>query len=649
MDLITEEKSQQLDDKMSLSNHDDPELGDEKLQDAGNEPVRQDTDEEKPLDQKGKGLIAIIMTALCLAVLLSALDVTIITTALPSIAEHFHSSSGYTWIGAAYLLSSAASTPLWGKLSDIFGRKPTLLLANAAFFVGSLIAALSVNVGMLITARAIQGVGGGGLLTLVDTIVGDLFSERTRGAYLGLVGATWAVAAGLGPVVGGAFTERVSWRWCFYINLPLDGLAFIIILFFLKLKTPRTPILAGLAAIDWLGTLAITGATLLFLFGLEYGGITYPWSSATVICLLVFGIILAALFILIEWKAARYPVIPLRLFRTRTNSALLLAAFFHGLAFIGPLYFLPLFFQAVCGASPLLSGVYLLPTALSIGFSAIATGAYLGITGQYLPPIYAGWLLMTLGFGLLIDLHASSSWAKLILYQIIAGAGIGPYFQAPLVALQANVSPGDIATATATLNFVRSLATSIGVVLGQVVYANQLDKRRISLTNALGPSIAAQLTGGNADANVQVIDGLPQPARGVARTAFADSMTAMWVMYMDFAALGLVLVVFVGGGKVLSREWVERETGLEAERRWAEEAKGREGRGVPRRNKMFDRARIMPKACSTTLLTPFQRPAPASTNGTQPGRRSSTPTDHSILSCAKSSRGPNSQGGLHVS
>ncbi|KAF2167403.1 hypothetical protein M409DRAFT_54005 [Zasmidium cellare ATCC 36951] len=583
MNPSSEEKQQQAGDRMSLSNHEDPEMGDEKPKDADSAPTKHTPDEDKPLDQKSAGLIAIIMTALCLAVLLSALDVTIITTALPSIAEHFHSSSGYTWIGASYLLSSAASTPLWGKLSDIFGRKPTLLLANAVFMVGSLIAALSVNVGMLITARAIQGVGGGGLLTLVDTIVGDLFSERARGAYLGLVGATWAVAAGLGPVVGGAFTQRVSWRWCFYINLPLDGVAFFIILFFLKIKTPRTPILKGLAAIDWLGTILVTGATLTFLFGLEYGGITFPWDSATVICLLVFGVVQAILFILVEWKLASYPVMPLRLFRTRSNSALLLAAFFHGLAFIGPLYFLPLFFQAVRGANPLLSGVYLLPTALAIGFSAIATGAYLGITGQYLPPIYLGWAIMTLGFGLLIDLTSTSGWAKLILYQIIAGVGIGPYFQAPLVALQANVSLGDIATATATLNFIRSLATSIGVVLGQVVYSNQLDKKHTSLTSSLGPAIAAQLTGGNADANVQVIDRLPEPQRRVARMAFADAMTDMWIMYTVFAGVGLVLCGFLGR-KTLSSEWVERETGLEAERRFREEERAREE--VRRRGKV---------------------------------------------------------------
>lgn len=152
-----------------------------------------------------------------LAVFLSALDTTIVTTALPTISEHFHSPAGYTWIGSAYLLSNAASTPLWGKLSDIFGRKPILLVANAVFLVGSLIAALSVTIGMLITARAIQGIGGAGLLVLVDIAISDLFSLRTRGAYLGVIGGTWAIACALGPIVGGALTDKVSWRW--YVRL----------------------------------------------------------------------------------------------------------------------------------------------------------------------------------------------------------------------------------------------------------------------------------------------------------------------------------------------------------------------------------------------------------------------------------------------
>ncbi|KAG9837966.1 DNA repair protein RAD50, partial [Aureobasidium melanogenum] len=291
-----------------------------------------------PLEERSKGKIALIMTALGMAVFLAALDVTIITTALPTISEYFHSSAGYTWIGSAYLLGNASSVPLWGKISDIFGRKPILITANVLFLIGSLIAALANSIGMLITARAIQGVGGGGLVTLVNICISDLFSLRRRGAYFGIIGGVWALASAIGPVIGGVFTEKVTWRWCFYINLPLDGAALIIIFFFLDLKTPRTPLWEGLKAIDWIGALLIIGGVLMFLFGLEYGGVTYPWDSATVLCLIIIGVFTMGLFVINEWKFATSPVMPLRIFQNRSNIAVLGVCAIHGMVFISASY-----------------------------------------------------------------------------------------------------------------------------------------------------------------------------------------------------------------------------------------------------------------------------------------------------------------------
>lgn len=295
--------------------------------------------------ERSRAKIAIIMSALCMAVFLAALDITIITTALPTIAQHFGSSAGYTWIGSAYLLAVAAGTPIWGKLSDIFGRKPALLIANALFFVGSLIAALSVNIGMLITARALQGTGGGGLVVLVNITIGDLFSPRRRGAYYGIIGGVWAIASSLGPIIGGVFTSKVTWRWCFYINLPFDGLAFMIILFFLDVKTPRTPIVAGLKLIDWLGVFLICGGTLLLLFGLEYGGTTFPWDSATVLCLIIIGVALMVAFGFAERYVAKNPLTPPRIMRKKRNIAIFIVCFIHAYVFIAGSYYLPLYFQ----------------------------------------------------------------------------------------------------------------------------------------------------------------------------------------------------------------------------------------------------------------------------------------------------------------
>lgn len=342
----------------------------------------------------------------------------------------------------------------------------------------------------------------------------------------------------------------------------------MIIAVWLKIETPRTPIVAGFKAIDYWGNLTIVGGTLLFLFGLQYGGVTFPWASATVICLLVIGILLCVAFVLVEWKVATYPMIPPRLFNHRSNVGALSATFFHGLAFIGPFYFLPLFFQAVLGATPLLSGVYLLPLALGVGASAIMTGAYIGVTGRYRPPIFVGWALMVLGYGLFINLDANSSWAKIIIYQIIAGLGTGCNFQPPLVALQTHVAQFDVATATATYNFLRTLALAIGVIVGQVVYQNQLVSAQPRLIAELGPDAAAQLSGGDASANTKLINALPTAQKDIAEAAFASALKPAWIMYTCFAAAGLICALLIQK-TVLSSEHTEARQGLEAEKEHA--------------------------------------------------------------------------------
>ncbi|CAD0112908.1 unnamed protein product [Aureobasidium uvarum] len=536
-----------------------------------------------PLEERSKGKIALIMTALGMAVFLAALDVTIITTALPTISEYFHSAAGYTWIGSAYLLGNASSVPLWGKISDIFGRKPILIVANLLFLIGSLIAALANSIGMLIAARAIQGVGGGGLVTLVNICISDLFSLRRRGAYFGIIGGVWALASAIGPVIGGVFTEKVSWRWCFYINLPLDGAALVIIFFFLDLKTPRTPLWEGLKAIDWIGALLVIGGVLMFLFGLEYGGVTYPWDSATVLCLIIMGVFTMVLFFINEWKFAKSPVMPLRIFQTRSNIAVLGVCAIHGMVFISASYYLPLYFQAARGATPLLSGVYILPQALSLSFASMATGIFIRKTGQYLPAIWFGMVFLVLGFGLFVDFTANSSWAKLIIYQIIAGIGI-----APLIALQTGVQPRDIATATATFGFVRQIFTSISVVIGQTVYQNQMNTKTARLVAALGPQAASQLTGGGAGANTELIDNLPNGQKQVAQTAFAQSLHPMWIMYVCFAALGLIISLFIQK-KELSKKHTETKTGLDAQRaNAAAQAQEDEDKKVAKERKLHD-------------------------------------------------------------
>lgn len=263
------------------------------------------------------------------------------------------------------------------------------------------------------------------------------------------------------------------------------------------------------------------------LLGLEFGGVTKPWDSATVICLIIFGVLVAGLFVLNEWKFARYPVMPLRLFKHASNVAALGVCFCHGFVFISASYYLPLYFQAVLGATPLLSGVYLLPFALSLSLTSAGTGIFIKKTGKYLPPIYFGLVVMTLGFGLFINLPRNATWSKIIIYQIVAGIGVGPNFQSPLIALQTLVKRADIATATATFGFTRNLSTSISVVVGSVVFQNEMQKRSAELVNALGSSVASELSGGSAGASVDIVKGLPAAGREVARDAYWGSLRIM--------------------------------------------------------------------------------------------------------------------------
>ena len=514
-----------------------------------------------------KPRVAIVVFSLCMALFLAALDVTIITTALPTIAQRFEvTAAGYTWIGSGYLLAAAASAPVWGKISDIFGRKAVILTANVVFMAGSLIAALAVSSGMLIGARIIQGIGGGGLVILVYVCIGDLFSMRERPKYYGIIGMVWAFASGVGPIVGGAFTQKVSWRWCFYINLPLDGISLIFLTFFLKLSNPRTPLVEGLKSIDWIGVITIVGGVVMFLFGMGSGGITHPWDSAFVLCLIIGGVVTIALFFVNESRYAKYPVIPLRLFRDSSNLAALGICFIHGFVFIGGSYYLPLYFQIVLSASPILSGVYLFAMVITFSFVSGATGLFIKMTGMFREPIWAGLIFMTLGYGLLIDLPDHAGWAKIIAYQIIIGIGVGPNFQSPLIALQSRLKGHDVAVGTATFGSIRNLATSISIVLGGVIFQNELQSHESTLAAAIGPQAASQLASSSFGSSAGQLADLPKAQKDVLDRVFTASLQKVWIFYTAASALGICISLFVKKSE-LSKIHQDVKTGLEEQER----------------------------------------------------------------------------------
>jgi len=258
----------------------------------------------------------------------AALNQTIVATAIPTICNELKSSSGYAWISAAYLLSNAIAAPIWSKTSDIWGRKLILLTAVALYFCASIVCACSQSMKMLIVGRTLQGTAGGGLIQIVYATISDIYSMRSRTFYFGLVQMMWAVAGGIGPVTGGTLAQYASWRWIFWINLPITGLSFAVLLAFLDVHNPRTKLLPGLQAVDWYGSLSILSFMVLLLLGLNFGGSTFAWNSTVVICLLAFGTVMIIVFLLSE-KRAQYPLIPLYIFRHPSNVAVLVIGFMH--------------------------------------------------------------------------------------------------------------------------------------------------------------------------------------------------------------------------------------------------------------------------------------------------------------------------------
>ncbi|KAJ3518536.1 hypothetical protein NM208_g14482 [Fusarium decemcellulare] len=502
---------------------------------------------EEPEAGRTKLETTLVMSALGLALFLAALDMTIITTAIATISSDLKSSQGYIWIGSAYLLGNSACVTIWGKVSDIFGRKPIILLAGATFFIGSLLCGLSKSMPMLIAARAIQGIGGGGLIVLPNICISDLFSMRNRGLYFGLLGGVWSISSAVGPLLGGAITSKATWRWCFYLNLPLTGVVMIILIFVLKLHNPKTPMKEGLLAIDWPGSVLVMGGTIMLLLGLELGGVVYPWGSSTTICLIVFGVLTIGAFLGYEARVARYPLAPARLFDKSNSKAAYGLGFTHAFVFMSGSYWLPLYFQGVLGVSPLLSGVYLLPFVLSLSLVSMAVGIMIKKTGRYKIIIVAGTTVTVIGFALFTNLEPRANWAKIIVYQIVAGVGVGPNFQAPLIALQTNIDGRDIGAATSMFSFIRQIGTSISV--------------HSKLERELGPDLADSLSGANAAANVQFVGSLTGEEGRIAKTAYWKSLQTMYIVYTCFAGLALIISMFIQQVN-LNKEHKEHKPGL---------------------------------------------------------------------------------------
>lgn len=417
--------------------------------------------------ERGRRLL-VIYIALMLALLLSALDQTIVSTALPTIVSDLGGLNHLSWVITAYLLASTASTQVWGKLGDQYGRKYLFLTAIVIFLIGSIACGQSRNMGELIAFRALQGVGGGGLIVLTQAIVGDIVPPRERGRYQGAFGAVFGVASVAGPLLGGFFVDNLTWRWVFYVNLPIGALALVVIAVVLPARSARQQ-----HKIDYAGALLLAGFATAVVLATSWGGTTYPWTSGMII-----GLFAASAAALFGWwlsaRRAAEPVLPLRLFRNPVfpvASAIGLAA---GFAMFGALAYLPLFLQVVHGVSPTISGVYLLPMVLGMLLTSVGSGQLIARTGRYKVYPIVGTFLMAGAMYLLSRLDETTPTLVMAAYFFVLGFGLGLVTQVLIIAVQNSVDYADLGAATSGATFSRSIGGAFGVSVFGAIFSNAL-------------------------------------------------------------------------------------------------------------------------------------------------------------------------------
>ncbi|KAI0656482.1 MFS multidrug transporter [Cubamyces menziesii] len=467
--------------------------------------------------------------------ILSALDVTAVSTTLPTITHDLGGDNDFVWVGAAYGLASTAMLPFCGRLADVFGRRPIMMISVAFFFVGSALSGSAQNMNMLIAARTIQGVGGGGIINMSSIIVSDLVPLVERGAYQGMVVLAWAFAAAIGPVVGGSLAQKASWRWLFYINLPLAGIAFILVAIFLRVRTPEGTLRQKLGRVDWVGNGIVVAGTTLALIALTWGGITYPWVSTHVLAPLIIGGVLIVSFFLYETFVPREPTLPLDVIKNRTSLGGYFETFFHGIISVAAIYYFPVYFQACLLSSPIASSVKILPTAIVSSSFSLLSGIMIKKMNKYRPANYFGWTLTIVGFGLLTTLKADSGAGMWGGYQALQAAGSGTIWASTIFPILAPLSVTRVAPALAFYNFIRTFAQTWGVTISATILQNELKRN-------LPTDFVQQFPDGVeiAYAVIPLIPGLEEPLRSEVQAAFAQSMATIWKALAGISAAGFV-------------------------------------------------------------------------------------------------------------
>ncbi|MEV7400164.1 MFS transporter [Streptomyces sp. NPDC091267] len=479
------------------------------------------------------------LTGLLLGMFVAILSSTVVSNALPEIISDLGGSqSSYTWVVTASLLAMTATTPLWGKLSDLFSKKLLVQIALIIYVLGSVVAGLSTSSGMLIACRVVQGIGVGGLSALAQIVMAAMIAPRERGRYSGYLGAVFAVATVGGPLLGGVITDTswMGWRWCFYVGVPFAVIALIVLQ-----KTLKLPVVKREVKVDWTGAFFISAAVSLLLLWVTFAGDKYDWMSWQTGAMLAGSLVLVLLFVFTESRASE-PIIPLRLFRNRTITLASLASLFVGIGMFAGTVFFSQYFQLARGKSPTMSGVMTIPMITGLFLSSTLSGQIITKTGRWKVWLVSGGFLLTAGLGMLGTIRYDTTYWHIAIFMFVMGLGIGMMMQNLVLATQNQVDPKDLGSASSVVTFFRSLGGAIGVSALGAVLANRVTHYVKDGLTDLGPQGASMGTGGGA---IPDLDKLPAPLRTVVEGAYGHGVGDVFLYAAPAALLAFLITIFI--------------------------------------------------------------------------------------------------------